>query len=227
VDAAVVSRWEPAKRRADAATGATLDDKLKEVRGVFSHELSVIGAATGGAAAAPGFGTAVSISAATAELGWIAVRITDLILTVAVIHGHGKASVAERRGWVLTILGFSGGATAGVTKLASEAGKGLGTKATRKVPIAAVRSFNRAIGRTIVQKYGTTRGVITLGQALPFGVGAVIGAGGNYITVRWLTAEADRFFRRLPFDDGAPNLVPLVEPTPPNSSGSARELPHN
>lgn len=204
IDGAVESRWEPARRRAAAAPGSTIEERVKAIRGLFAHELTVLGAATGGAAAAPVVGTAVAISATIAELGWIAIRLTDLILTLAIVHGHDKASVEERRAWIFTIMGVGGGAAGTVTKFASEAGKGLGLKATKRIPMTMIRKFNGYFSRTIITKYGTSRGVIHLGQTLPFGIGAVIGAGGNYITIRALVAETDRFFRRLPMGESPP-----------------------
>ena len=47
-------------------------------------------------------------------------------------------------------------------------------------------------------KYGTKRGAVALGRALPFGIGAAIGGGANYAFARAIAGHADRFFRDLP-----------------------------
>lgn len=128
IDKGVVSRWEPARTRAAAANAATLDGRIKQVRKAFSQELSTAGVLSGGIAAVPGAGTATAVGTAIVELGWVTVRFTDLILTVAALHGHGQPSVEERRAWVMSILVFGNSATSGFTKLASEVGKASGGK---------------------------------------------------------------------------------------------------
>ena len=87
--------------------------------------------------------------------------------------------------------------TTTATALAKEIGRGLGAKATSAIPTTALRALNRGLGRTVVTKYGSTRGAIALGRLLPFGVGAAIGGGLNYATVRVIARRADRFFALL------------------------------
>ena len=199
VDTAVMKRWDMAISRAAATEGAGTAERVKIATRALETELAMAGAATGGAAALPGVGTAAAVGMSAVELGWITVRLADLILTIAVIHGHGKASVEERRAWILSVLAWGEGAAAGFTKLAGEMGKGLGGKAVTKIPTTALRSINKALGRTIVTKYGTKRGAIALGRALPFGIGAAIGAGANYLGVHAVGKHADQFFRQLPY----------------------------
>jgi len=205
IDKVVDQRWAVALANAGAARGTT-EERVRELRSSFSRELAMAGAAAGAVAAAPGVGTAASIGAAAGELGWVTMRSADLILAVAAAHGHTQASVEQRRAWVLSILVFGNTASQAFTKLAGELGNGLGKQATKKVSTQMLRQINATLGRTIVTKYGTKRGAIALGRALPFGFGAVIGGGANYATVRVLTGQADAFFRNLP--DG---LIALPE----------------
>lgn len=149
VDAAVEKRWQPAQDRA-ASTNGSSKERVIQVRAMFLKELTLVGTASGGAAAAPGVMTAAKVGTAIAELGWITTRLADLILTVAAIHGHTKASVEERRAWVLTILAYGDSAGGVFTRLAGEAGKGLGLKATQRIPVTVLRKFNRTVGRTII-----------------------------------------------------------------------------
>jgi hypothetical protein len=95
-------------------------------------------------------------------------------------------------------MAFGSGAGEMLLKLSSELGKGLGKKATGKVSTQALQTLNRRLGRTIITKYGTKRGVVALGTAFPFGIGAAIGAGGNYAMVRTVGRHADKLFRSLP-----------------------------
>jgi hypothetical protein len=197
VDRAVDLRWDNARELAAATTGTT-DERIRQVRRSFARELGALGAAAGGAAALPVVGTTTVLATSAADLGWFTIRAADLILTIAAIHGHTEASVEQRKAWVLSILAFGDGAASSFTKVAGEVGKGLGEKLTQRIPAAGLQRINRAVGRTIVTKYGTKRGAIALGRALPFGIGAAIGGGANYASVALIARQADRFFAELP-----------------------------
>lgn len=197
VDRVVISRWESA-RRAAAATTATREDRIRQLKRAFARELGTLGAAAGAVAAAPVIGTAASLSTAAAELGWFTIRAADLILAIAAVHGHTEPSVEERRAWVLSVLAFGDSAAAAFAKLAGETGKGLGAKATARIPTEVLRWMNRSLGRTVVTKYGARRGAIAIGRVLPLGIGAAIGGTANYALVRAIGRQADTFFAHLP-----------------------------
>lgn len=199
VDQVVTSRWDDAQQRAAATTG-TRTERVEQLVNQFARELAVMGAVTGGAAAAPGVGTIVTLSTTAAELGWFTLRAGDLILAIAAVHGHTEPSVEERRAWVLSILAFGNSASKMLTRLAGEAGKGLGDKATARVPAEILLRVNQRLGRTIVTKYGAKRGAIALGRALPLGIGAAIGGAANYGLIRVIGKQADQFFAQLPSD---------------------------
>jgi hypothetical protein len=197
VDRAVDLRWEQARALA-ASTHGTTQERIAQVRRPFARELSALGAVAGGAAAVPSTGTVTLLATTAADFGWFAMRSADLILTIAAIHGHTQATVEQRKAWVLSILAFGEGASSGFTKAAGEVGRGLGGRLTSRISMASLQRVNRAVGRTVVTKYGTKRGVIALGRALPLGIGALIGGTANYASVALLARQADRFFRDLP-----------------------------
>src|SRR4029079_9520748 len=73
-------------------------------------------------------------------------------------------------------------------------------RSTKKnMSIATLRAVNGALSRMVVRRYGTRRGAIALGTALPLGVGALVGGGANYVAVRNLVKQADQFFAHLPY----------------------------
>jgi len=199
VDRALLERWEPAKQRAAEITGATRDNQVKAVTAVFARELGAIGAATGALAAVPTAGGAVVITGSFAEFGYFTFRSSELVLTIGALHGHTDATIEEQRAWLLCVLTFGDGASKAFTKLAGELGKGLGKKTVEKVPMTTLRAINAAAGRTIVTKYGTKRGIVALGRALPVGIGSVIGGGANYGNTRLLGRYANKFFTELPY----------------------------
>ena len=197
VDKTVEKRWDHAVLVATTATGA-VDERVAQITGRYAREMAAVGAAAGAAAAVPGAGAVALIGTAAVELGWFAARTGDLILAVAAVYGHTSATVEERRAWVLSILAFGDAAPAGFTKVAGEVGKGLGRRATDRIPAETLRAINRALGRTVVTRYGTKRGAVALGRALPFGIGAAIGGTANYAFARAIASQATVFFRDLP-----------------------------
>ena len=45
----------------------------------------------------------------------------------------------------------------------------------------SVKRINKVLGKNFVTKQGTKQGILVLGRDVPFGIGAGIGAGGNYL----------------------------------------------
>ncbi len=197
VDRAVEARWPHAIQVAASATGDEAE-RVRTVTRAFAREMAAVGAVAGAAAAVPGAGAVTFAGTTAVELGWFTARSADLILSVAAVHGQTEASVEQRRAWILSVLAFGNGASGSFTKLAGELGKGLGKRGTGAIPTESLRAINRALGRTIVTKYGTKRGVVALGRALPLGIGAAVGGGANYAFARSIARQADTFFRLLP-----------------------------
>lgn len=197
IDVAAEHRWEPALRRAAAHSHLSVDEQVDAVVRSFQVELSGVGSLMGGMAAIPAAGTTFKLSTSFVDIGWATGRLADMILTIAAVHGHDWASVEDRRMWIVTVLAYGDGAAAVGSKLAAEAGKGLGKKATKSVSTKTLKKVNAAFGRTIVTKYGTKRGVIALGTALPFGIGAAIGGGANFLVTRSVGRHADAFMRSI------------------------------
>jgi len=200
VDKAISTRWGAAKDRADRLTGNSPEEKVQQLTVMFARELGAAGAVAGGAAAAPVVGTGLTLATSLTEFGYFTTRAGEMVLTVGAIHGHHDATIEEQRAWILCVLAFGNGASKGFTRLAGEAGKGLGRKAVQRVPRSVLQSINTAAGRTLVTKYGTRRGVVALGRAVPFGIGALIGGTANYTGIRLLGRHANKFFNDLPYE---------------------------
>lgn len=210
IDKATTARWEAAVQRAAALPGDVRPQKIRVLTASFAGELATIGAATGAAAAAPAIGTAATLMAASAELAWFTARSGDLILTIAALHGRTAPTLEERRAWVLAVLIFGASAREGFTSAAKQLGLQLETP-TGRVPLSSLRAINGVLRSSLVRTYGTRRGAIALGTALPLGIGAAIGGGANYAAVRTLSRNADRFFSKLPYsaiDTSATEVFP-------------------
>jgi hypothetical protein len=196
IDHAVESRWDTARQRAVAIEGAGRDERVEALTATIRRELGLAGAAAGGAAAVPGIGLATSSAAFAVELGWSTLRLADLILTIAAIHGHDRATIDERRMWVLSILTYRDGAASVVASFADELAGPRNT--TRTISRRSLQRMNAIMGRTIVSKFGARRGVAAIGRAVPFGVGAALGYGINARTVTTTAKHAHAFFTDFP-----------------------------
>lgn len=199
VDEVSANRWEAAAKRAADLPGTIRPEKVQALTDLFARELGVAGAAAGAAAAAPAVGTMATLAATTAELAWFTGRAGDLILTMAALHGHPNPTVDERRAWVLAVLIYGGSARDGLSRAINEASTGVVPAGDRRIPLATLQTANRLMGRRLVRRYGTRRGVAALGRLVPLGIGAVIGGTANYVAVRTLARSADEFFTRLPY----------------------------
>lgn len=198
VDKAVETRWAAAQERAREAIGDDRSARVDAVTAKIARELGAAGAASGGMSAVPGVGFGTASAAFAVELGWSTVRLADLILTIAAIHGHDRATVDERRMWVLSILTYREGAAGMVAKLAADMAETTKGTSARRLTTKSVRRINTTMGRAVVAKYGARRGVAALGRAVPFGIGAVLGYGMNTRAVTVTAGHAHSFFTEFP-----------------------------
>lgn len=199
IETATNGRWEAAVSRAAALPGDIRPEKIRALSSTFARELGAVGAAAGVAAATPLVGAGATMMAATAELTWFTARAGDLIFTIAALHGRPAPTVEERKAWVLAVLIFGSTARQGLTGVVNALGTGAANVQPNQLSIVTLRAANSAMSRLLVRRYGTRRGAIALGTALPLGIGAVVGAGANVVAIRKLAAQADAFFARLPY----------------------------
>lgn len=198
IDKAVETRWSAAQDRARNLPGVDRDERVGALTAKIRRELGAAGAASGGTAAIPGVGFGAATATFAVELGWSTMRLADLILTIAAIHGHDRADVDERRMWVLSILTYREGAAGMIAKLAAEMRESPARSGARRLTTKSVRRINAAMGRAVVAKYGARRGVAALGRAVPFGIGAVLGYGMNSRAVAMTAKHAHAFFTEFP-----------------------------
>jgi hypothetical protein len=200
IDEVSSQRWDAAVRRAADLPGDIRPEKIKALTDNFARELTAAGAAAGAAAASPVVGTAATLLATSAELAWFTGRAGDLILTIAALHGHPDPSVDERRAWVMAVLIYGGSARDEFARAINQASTGIDVAtADRRLPLTTIHAANRIMSKLLLRRYGTRRGVAALGRVIPLGIGAVVGAGSNYMAIRSLSRHADQFFSRLPY----------------------------
>lgn len=233
VDKAVDDRWDRALQLAADAEGETPDERVRAISKRFRRELTVFGAATGAVAAAPGLGTGAATATLMADLGWFAMRATDLIMAIGAAHGHTGSTREERRAWVLSVLAFGEHAADEFSALlegidasmivggervsARLAGLVGGDAAT----LDALRRVNASLAAKVVAKYGSRRTLLAIGKVLPFGIGAAFGGTANYALTRLVGSQANRFFtgyRGLLLPPPPPSPALQQPPPPPTAA---------
>ena len=197
------------KSRPDALPAEIVTSLEKQ----FLASVSAIGAASGGAAAAPGVGTAVAFGLTAFEIGGVVEATALFALSVSEVHGVRVMDLERRRTLVTAIL-FGEGAAGFVEKAAGRTGKYWGKSLVNAIPMNVINDVNKKIGPRFLTKWGTKQGILVLGREVPFGIGAGIGAGGNFLVGRGSVQAARRVF------GPAPTTWPVLPP-PSGAPGPA------
>jgi hypothetical protein len=166
---------------------------LKQLERQLLAATTSSGAAVGGAAAAPGVGTAAALALTLGETAVSLQASVFYILAVAEVHQVRLAEVERRRTLVLAVL-LGNGAEKAIHKVAERTGQHWARHTLDAIPAASLRQINKYIGRNFVTKYGTKQGIIVLGKVVPFGFGAVIGGGANFLVGRTIIEASRRAF---------------------------------
>jgi hypothetical protein len=167
--------------------------------------VTTLGVGAGATAAMPGTGTAVGLAVNLAEVATFIEASAVFALAVAEVHGVRVDELERRRTLVMAVLLGNGGSTF-VQTAAGRTGPYWGRNLVRAIPKTTIDAINRVLGPRFVTKYGTKQGILVLGRELPFGIGAVIGGGGNAILGRTTISAARRAF------GPAPDAFPVLEP---------------
>src|SRR5882757_31462 len=178
------------------ATPAELVAKLEK------HYLAAVmasGAAVGSAAAFPGIGTLVAMSAIAGETVVFLEATAVFVLAVAEVHGIPADHRERRRALVLSVLvgEDSKHAVAELVGPGRTSGAWLSDGAAT-LPLPAVSQLNSRLLRYFVKRYTLKRGAIAFGKLLPVGIGAVIGGVGNRMMGKKIVANARKAFGNPP-----------------------------
>lgn len=155
--------------------------------------------------AIPGLGTAAQIAIEAGTLSsetWLLLRnLATLQMSVAALYGH-DTSAPERQEELMIIWGLTTGAIVPAKGAATRVGTKIAvSQFNRRVSGKLLQSINRRIGTTVFTKWGTKRGGIALGRLIPFGVGALVGGGMNYATMKVFSKQLLRFYGEILLGD--------------------------
>ncbi|MBJ7338038.1 hypothetical protein [Mycolicibacterium sp.] len=178
------------------ATPTQIVEKLEK------HYLAAVmasGAAVGSAAAFPGIGTLVAMSAVAGETVVFLEATAVFVLAVAETHGIPADHRERRRALVLAVLVGDDGkhAVADLIGTGRTGGAWLADGAA-SLPLPAVSQLNGRLLKFFVKKYALKRGAIAFGKMLPVGIGAVIGGVGNRAMGKKIVSNAREAFGSAP-----------------------------
>ena len=178
------------------ATPAEIVTKLEK------HYLAAVmasGAAVGSAAAFPGIGTLMALSAVAGETFLFLEATSVFVLAVAEVHGIPADHRERRRALVLAVLvgEDSKNAVADLIGPGRTSGAWLADGAAT-LPLPAVSQLNSRLLRFFVKRYALKRGALAFGKLLPIGIGAVVGGWGNRLMGKRIIENARMAFGSPP-----------------------------
>lgn len=194
--------------------GMTPAEVVRQLERRYLATVVSIGGASGAAAAVPGVGTAATVASGAAEVTAFVSASTLFVLALAELHGIPLSDPEIRRALVLSVLvGETGIAAVEGAAVAEGHWAQVLTRSTSREKIAGINGY---LGRMLLRRLGTRQGALLIGRALPLGIGAAIGAGGNAALARSAIAAARKAFGPPP-KSFAPRVVdvrPADKPRP-------------
>jgi hypothetical protein len=154
----------------------------------YASLAATAGGVTALAGVIPGIGTAVAMIGGGATDAVVCMKLqVDMCMCLAAAFGHDLREPDARH---LAFLIAAGGALekAGVeatTQIASKAGVNMLRQYLKGAALQAVRELFKKVGIVFTRK--------ALEKGLPFGIGVVLGAGGDYALTQYVGAQATKW----------------------------------
>ncbi|MBX7432467.1 hypothetical protein JDV09_10175 [Mycobacterium sp. Y57] len=183
----------------DADPGAAPADIVKKLDARYMAAVMASGAAVGSAAAFPGVGTLVAMSAIAGETVVFLEATAVYVLAVAEVHGIPAEHRERRRALVLAVLVGEDGRRAVSDLLGPGRTSGAWlSDGAATLPLPALSQLNTRLVRYFVKRYTLKRGAIAFGKMLPVGIGAAVGGVGNRLMAKKIIANAHSAFGNPP-----------------------------
>ncbi len=187
------------RRRPDASPEHLI--RILERR--YLAAVTVGGAAVGATAAIPAVGTATSLALSGVETAGFLEASALFAQSVTEVHGIAVDDPDRARTLVMAlILGNTGQDL--ITQFAGQAaGKGSrsaywGELITSSLPNAAFNQIAVRIRNAFLRRFAVTQGTSIAGRLIPFGIGAVVGGGGNHLLGRKIVRSSQEAFGPAP-----------------------------
>ncbi|GGC70587.1 hypothetical protein IEU95_13570 [Hoyosella rhizosphaerae] len=159
----------------------------------YLNTVTSTGAAVGATAAVPGVGTVAALAAAGGETAVFFATSAFYTLALAEVYNLPIEDVERRRALVMSIA--MGNTTSVLAeKAALRKGRSWADTVANVIPSPSIGKLNAALARRMLLRLAQTRGFMTIGRIVPFGVGAAIGAATNRTLGRALVVHAHKAF---------------------------------
>lgn len=179
-----------ARRKEPDLTPAQLIERLERR---YLVAVVGIGSASGAVAAVPGAGTMATVASGAAEITAFVSASAMFVLALAELHGLPVSDPEIRRALVVSVL-VGETDVAAITGAGSAAGAHWAQVLTRSTPKDKIAGINGHLAKLFLRRVGTRQGALLFGRALPLGVGAAIGAGGNAALAKAAIGTSRRAF---------------------------------
>lgn len=161
---------------------ATPEEMIAALNRRYRLAITGIGAAGGGIAVVPGIGTALALIFSAGEATAALDASVLYTLAVAEVYGLSITDVERRRALVLGIILGEGGAQ--LMAKVTGGSRYWARDVVDILPMPKLGPVNQTLARWFIKRYVLRQAVLAFGRALPFGIGAVIGALGNLAVAR-------------------------------------------
>lgn len=162
------------------------------------------GALVGASAAIPAVGTGASLALSGVETAGFLEASALFAQSITEVHGIVVDDPDRARALVMTmVLGTAGSDL--VKQMAGQVsgtgparGQFWGELVTKSLPRSVMGPVADRIKKTFMKKFAVAQGTNVVGRLIPFGIGAVIGGGGNHLLGRQIVRTAREGFGPAP-----------------------------
>lgn len=182
---------------------ATPDEIIRTLERRYLAAVTAGGALVGASAAVPAIGTGASLALSGVETAGFLEASALFAQSVTEVHGIVVDDPDRARALVMTmVLGTAGSDI--VKQLAGQAAGGGGKNVfwgetlTKSLPRTMVGPIADRLKRSFLKKFAVAQGTNVVGRLIPFGIGAVVGGGGNHILGRQIVRSSREAFGSAP-----------------------------
>ena len=212
---------------------ATPEEIIRTLERRYLAAVTTGGALVGASSAVPAIGTGAALALSGVETAGFLEASALYAQSITEVHGIVVDDPDRARALVMTmVLGTAGSDL--VKQLAGQAAGGGGKSVfwgemiTKSMPRAVVAPIADRIKATFLKKFALAQGTNVVGRLIPFGIGAVVGGGGNHLLGRQIVRTSREGFGPAPAE--FPEWLAIVpkkpkapkSPRPPREVGSRR-----
>lgn len=187
------------------------------------------GALVGASAAIPAVGIGASLVLSGVETAGFLEATALFAQSVTELHGIAVVDKERARTLVMAMMLGNGGQEL-IRQFAGQAAGGSLTRTafwgelvTKSLPSAVLGPLGDRVQKVFLQKFAVSQGSSVVGRLIPFGVGAVVGGGGNHLLGRRVVNASRTAFGPAPAT--FPETLDAVIREPKPVTEKARKLP--